>query len=89
MDTATIITAAPNATNADLPHHRMPVILGEETWGTWLDPEPPCPSHRNTCDLGRMNGWTFGRVAPRPSRSRIDIGVWGATEQKAETSPGQ
>lgn len=43
MDTATVITTVPNATIADLPHHRMPVILGEEAWGTWLDPETPLP----------------------------------------------
>lgn len=28
---------------ADLPHHRMPVVLGEESWGTWLDPAAPLP----------------------------------------------
>jgi putative SOS response-associated peptidase YedK len=42
-DTASIITTAPNATIADLPHHRMPVVLGEEAWGAWLDPGTPIP----------------------------------------------
>jgi putative SOS response-associated peptidase YedK len=42
-DTASIITTTPNVTIADLPHHRMPVILGEDTWGAWLDPGTPIP----------------------------------------------
>lgn len=42
-DTATIITTDPNEVIADLPHHRMPVVLGEESWGTWLDPAAPVP----------------------------------------------
>lgn len=42
-DTATIITTVPNATIADLPHHRMPVVLGEDAWGAWLDPQTPAP----------------------------------------------
>lgn len=43
MDTATVITTEPNQTISDLPHHRMPVVLGEEAWGPWLDPETPIP----------------------------------------------
>lgn len=53
-DTATIITTQPNEAIADLPHHRMPVVLGEESWYDWLDPKAslqelaallkPCPS---------------------------------------------
>ena len=43
MDKATIITTEPNATIAGLQHHRKPVILGEEAWGTWLDPETSIP----------------------------------------------
>ncbi len=35
--TFTIVTAAPNRQVADL-HDRMPVIVPEEAWSTWLDP---------------------------------------------------
>lgn len=40
-DTATVITVDPNELIADLPHHRMPAILGPSEWGTWLDPATP------------------------------------------------
>lgn len=40
-DTATIITTDPNQTIADLPHHRMPVILPPSAWAEWLNPETP------------------------------------------------
>lgn len=53
-DTATVITTEPNKLIAELPHHRMPAILGPSEWGTWLDPTTtpealqailrPCPS---------------------------------------------
>jgi putative SOS response-associated peptidase YedK len=35
--TFTIVTAGPNAQVADL-HDRMPVVVPEEAWSTWLDP---------------------------------------------------
>jgi putative SOS response-associated peptidase YedK len=35
--TLTIVTAGPNAQVADL-HDRMPVVVPEEAWSTWLDP---------------------------------------------------
>ena len=37
--TFTIVTSAPNQALADL-HDRMPVILPDDAWGRWLDPEP-------------------------------------------------
>ncbi|MBS1941756.1 MAG: SOS response-associated peptidase [Bacteroidetes bacterium] len=38
-DTATIITTTPNATIADLPHHRMPALLPRDAWADWLNPK--------------------------------------------------
>lgn len=38
-DTATVITTEPNELIAELPHHRMPAILGPSEWGAWLDPD--------------------------------------------------
>jgi putative SOS response-associated peptidase YedK len=35
LETATILTTSPNALVAPL-HHRMPVILSQESWGSWL-----------------------------------------------------
>jgi putative SOS response-associated peptidase YedK len=35
--TFTIVTAGPNAQVAEL-HDRMPVVVPEEAWSTWLDP---------------------------------------------------
>jgi putative SOS response-associated peptidase YedK len=35
--TFTIVTAGPNAQVADL-HDRMPVVIADEAWSTWLDP---------------------------------------------------
>ena len=40
--TFTIITTTPNEALADL-HDRMPVVVGEEAWGRWLDPAPADP----------------------------------------------
>jgi putative SOS response-associated peptidase YedK len=40
-DTATVITTEPNELIAELPHHRMPVILAPTEWATWLDPVTP------------------------------------------------
>ena len=37
--TFTIVTTRPNATIAEL-HDRMPVMLDEADWATWLDPAP-------------------------------------------------
>jgi putative SOS response-associated peptidase YedK len=34
-----IVTTEPNALCAEL-HNRMPVVLGPETWPTWLGEEP-------------------------------------------------
>lgn len=41
-DTATIITTRPNRVFEEI-HHRMPVVLGEDAWDLWLDPETPIP----------------------------------------------
>jgi len=41
--TFTIITTTPNEALAGL-HDRMPVVIGEEAWGRWLDPAAPDPS---------------------------------------------
>ena len=38
-----IVTTTPNDLCAEL-HHRMPVVLGPETWPAWLGEEPPNPS---------------------------------------------
>ena len=35
----TIVTTEPNALCAEL-HNRVPVVLGPETWPTWLGEEP-------------------------------------------------
>lgn len=40
-DTATVITTEPNELITDLPHHRMPAILGSAEWAVWLDPAAP------------------------------------------------
>lgn len=40
-DTATVITTEPNELIADLPHHRMPVVLASSQWAAWLDPGTP------------------------------------------------
>jgi len=40
-DTATVITVEPNELIAELPHHRMPAILAQSEWATWLDPATP------------------------------------------------
>ena len=40
--TFTIITSAPNAAMAPL-HDRMPVIVPEDAWDRWLEPEPADP----------------------------------------------
>jgi putative SOS response-associated peptidase YedK len=40
--TFTIITTTPNAALADL-HDRMPVVIGEDGWARWLDPNPADP----------------------------------------------
>jgi putative SOS response-associated peptidase YedK len=44
--TFTIVTAGPNAQVADL-HDRMPIVIDEEAWSTWLDPalEDPAELH--------------------------------------------
>ena len=41
--TFTIVTAGPNAQVADL-HDRMPVVVPEDRWSTWLDPELDDPA---------------------------------------------
>jgi putative SOS response-associated peptidase YedK len=41
--TFTIVTAGPNAQVADL-HDRMPVLVPEEAWSTWLDPRLDDPA---------------------------------------------
>jgi putative SOS response-associated peptidase YedK len=38
LHSCTVITTSANATMAPV-HDRMPVILGESDWATWLDPE--------------------------------------------------
>jgi putative SOS response-associated peptidase YedK len=40
--TFTIVTSAPNAAMTGL-HDRMPVIVPDEAWGRWLDPDPDDP----------------------------------------------
>jgi len=40
IETFTILTTEPNALAAKL-HDRMPVILPEEKWAEWIDPETP------------------------------------------------
>jgi len=40
-ETATVITTEPNEFIAELPHHRMPVVLPESEWAGWLDPVTP------------------------------------------------
>ena len=46
LRSVTIITTTPNGTMAPI-HDRMPVILGEDRWGTWLD--------RDNQDLGALS----------------------------------
>jgi len=41
FDTAAVITTEPNELIADLPHHRMPVVLAPSAWETWLNPTTP------------------------------------------------
>ena len=54
LESCSVITTSPNQSMAEI-HDRMPVILGEEHWNLWLDPEVddpqaltellvPCPS---------------------------------------------
>ncbi len=38
--TFTIVTTSPNEAVADL-HDRMPVLIPDDAWDTWLDPDPP------------------------------------------------
>ncbi len=45
--TFTIVTTSPNDAMAGL-HDRMPVIVPEDAWGRWLEPEP--------ADLGELQG---------------------------------
>lgn len=40
-DTATVITTEPNELIAELPHHRMPAVLGPSERTAWLDPATP------------------------------------------------
>lgn len=40
--TFTIVTTRPNAVVAEL-HDRMPVVVPEHAWATWLDPRPADP----------------------------------------------
>ncbi|WP_366556458.1 SOS response-associated peptidase [Aquibaculum sediminis] len=42
LETCTIITTAASPDVADL-HERMPVVLADEAWDTWLDPQAPLP----------------------------------------------
>jgi len=42
-DTTTVVTTEPNELVADLPHHRMPAVLPDTDWATWLDPATPVP----------------------------------------------
>jgi len=44
--TFTIVTAGPNAQVADL-HDRMPVVVPEDSWSTWLDPQLEDPAELN------------------------------------------
>ena len=46
LRSVTIITTTPNRTMADI-HDRMPVILPEEAWATWLD--------RDNDDIGGLS----------------------------------
>lgn len=41
--TFTIVTTVPNAAMAAL-HDRMPVVIADDAWARWLDPESPDPS---------------------------------------------
>lgn len=43
LETVTIVTTAANATLRPL-HDRMPVIVEEEDWDAWLDPQTPAPA---------------------------------------------
>lgn len=45
--TFTIVTSAPNEAMGPI-HDRMPVILPDDAWDRWLDPEP--------ADLGELSG---------------------------------
>jgi putative SOS response-associated peptidase YedK len=42
LESFAIVTTEPNAFCARI-HDRMPVILAEEAWDTWLDPQTPRP----------------------------------------------
>jgi putative SOS response-associated peptidase YedK len=53
--TFTIVTTSPNATMAEL-HDRMPVMLDESDWATWLDPA--------AADLGRLRAMLEPRDGP-------------------------
>jgi len=40
IHSCTMITTEPNEVIAEL-HHRMPALLGPESWGIWLSPDTP------------------------------------------------
>ena len=53
--TFTIVTTTPNDTMATI-HNRMPVMLDESDWGTWLDPR--------SADLGELLAFLEPREGP-------------------------
>lgn len=70
VDTATIVTVAPNATIAALPHHRMPAILDPGGCESWLSPSAsspellallrPCPEDWLTVRSGGPESFSLG-----------------------------
>ncbi len=69
-DTATVITTEPNALIADLPRHRMPVVLTPSAWETWLNPGTaladlqallrPCPTEWLEARVGGPKDFSVG-----------------------------
>ena len=79
LETCAILTTAPNAVTAAV-HDRMPVILNQEGYGLWLDPE--MNDARTVAELLKPYGASLMRSYPVSSRvNRV------ANDDEACTAP--
>ena len=77
LRTACILTLPPNAFMAQL-HNRMPAVLPQEAWPTWLDPgtEPESLSHLLSMGVGQpLNAWPVGPAVGSVQNEGLELAV--------------